>query len=400
MLETLIPSTGLLLPDLSKQYRDFRTKMFLIHKDASLLDVLVVPFGDDLKQKHDTNIYIRFLPEGKNRTAAMNDAVTQEHQGRHGRYLTVSNEEQTCVLPFQTYTTFPYCYMGNEFTKTIARCQEKFLGMLIAAFGELGKAKIIMKNGMMEKIREKGFRGISELPPLMEEFKQKTKEATETLTALVYNAFQPLETTVRDAFAEEKNPSQPLPRMERRFQHLMIPSIESAFLKPPTAMTRKEARLQRMQFVLQHMVEYPLRHSIATAAEKEFWLYGKKITPRLVRTHDAFMRLLEERNADAYDMFRSIIEGINRSAGILYRMELFAAGMLAYTFGFPYASAFLGLCFAEYLCGRYSRKHAGWDVSLIGTVREKLGAAPDLGEMRTRISDEFHIGHWKSEDFT
>ncbi|MBI4918341.1 hypothetical protein HY837_00285 [archaeon] len=122
-LTTIIEDKDVISGISLEDYEDERTKVFLLYKGKGCLDVIIVPFGENIKETEFIQ-YIRFDTDaGSTLHTFLPEVEIKEHITEKGLiYFSVENDRIKAILPYETDKLFkdlPFRIFGNFLARKI-----------------------------------------------------------------------------------------------------------------------------------------------------------------------------------------------------------------------------------------------------------------------------------------
>ncbi len=393
-------------PDLELEtYHDNRTKAFLIHKEGNdRLELLIVPFGENIKGKKDISYYISIKPGRRVKSTVFQDAKIEQHELKKGySYLTISDELRKVVVPYKVKGDLPYKILQSSFTRRLVECNEMLLKALISGMEELrdcidclpfGVKKEPEKNEIEKdpmKFLEKKIEELERKIALKK--KKPSMEKSKELLDLFGQMYQPLKEELQEAFQDINADSKELPFLERRTKHYYLQSIEKYFFKTKEEETDWDRRKRRMK----HFIIDPLKHTITSTEENKL---GLRIMPNK-KTLEGIAHVkeyLKAENIKAYEGFEWSFQFYQKMTAFFYHTYLFLGSGISAASGNPHLGlGLLGLWALEVYVSRSNQKKTGYNTSIIGTLRDKLGLTVKTPE-KNKISNDYDLGLWGRKD--
>lgn len=222
---------------------DNRMKAHLLYREGGKrMDVLITPFGDNIKGKKDVTTYVRLLPQGGVVSSSFADATIEEIVlGDNSKYFVLNTDDSRAVLPFRTNKeVLPYKIMSNAFTKTMQDAGEHLLRDFISLFELFSDLETAKRNG--KKI------GLGEAKSLVCKFEQTYADFV--------TVYAPLREPLMRAFRKTPNPCEKMGFLERKIKHYHLKDIEKYCLFPKSRSELMKG-LAYSKFVLD-----PLKHAV------------------------------------------------------------------------------------------------------------------------------------------
>ncbi|MBI5064633.1 hypothetical protein HZA97_00215 [Candidatus Woesearchaeota archaeon] len=396
-------------PDLELEtYHDNRTKAFLLHKKGNeRLEVLIVPFGENLKGKKDISYYMSIKPGRSVKSMIFQDAKIEQHELKNGySYLTISDELRKVVVPYKIKGELPYKILQSSFTKRLVECNEMLLNTIIKGMEEMRdvinwlpfhiKKEPTKKETETKEVKtfEEVIKNIEKnLEEIRERRKKPSFEKTKEMLNLFGQMYQPLKEELLEAFQDVNVDSQELPFLERKTKHYHLQSIEKYFFKTKDEENDWDKRKRKLKLLLVD----PLKHIITSTEENKI---GLNIMPNK-KTLEGIAHVkeyLKSENIKAYEGFEWAFQLHQKIPAFLYHSYLFLGSGISAALGNPgLGLGLLGLLALEVYVSRNNQKKTGYNTSTIGTLRDKLGITVKAPE-KNKISNDYDLGMWNKED--
>jgi len=355
-------------------FRDNRTKMHLLYREGEeRVDVMVTPYGDDLKGKKDITTYIRLLPVDGAISSTWQDALLKYEAVKGGNYLTIQDETRKAVLPFKVKGEFPEVIMPGSFAQDIADCNERVIGELISLIENVDD----FKNDRVDCSLKNAKKIISDIFELYEHIQK------------VYN---PLRDRILEAFDGENSPSEMLPRVKRKFKHYHLKDIESHCVFAPSSKSYAIAKS-----LVNTQILNPVRHFYYSTEENR--TFGVSQSKRNLKQTKAFLDYLKSESPKAFEFIKADMQENEGLAAKWYHRYLVLGSLGSLVTGnFLASGGLIGLWLAEKNVSKRNANRSGFHTGLVGTMCDKFGLTRKLVSPFDLISEEYDLGMWKGDD--
>ncbi len=370
IIENIPASTDLEL----ETYKDNRMRLHLLYKEGSdRMDVLLTPFGENIKGKKDITTYIRLLPDGDVISSTWNDAKLEDvFLKDNSRYFIMRTEDiRAAVLPFKIFKDIvPYKIMPNAFTELVAECNENLIKKIFEA-GELA----------YDMMHDK-----TKCSPLI------LFDKIEDLSIEVSSVYSPLRSYVVDAFKNESSPSKKLSRLDRKIMHFFVRDIERFCARPDTKEHLLFTGLKKNYFY------NPLKHFVFSTEDNKNFGFGG-MSKKKAEGINAALNYIKSESPKTYAVLKEGVQSEQRTAAKTYHFYL-VVGSLGFflTGNFKLAAGMFGAYLLERTAVKYSEKKSGYSTGILGMIRDKLGLSKKANSPFEVISEDYDIGLWNRDD--